>query len=150
MTVAKKENEKEKEKAVQDTKKHSETKDKALDEAKEWYWDYDNECWKECDPNEEYEWEYIESDEENKDAKKEENKACVTLPAKVALHPFLHGLSRLRVCKIYQRPAKGARKAKRIRGLRLSQVSNEFPDRIKILFSAQALMERGRGVLKNS
>ena len=41
-----------------------------LDEAKEWYWDYENNCWKECDPNEEYEWEYIESDEEKELEKK--------------------------------------------------------------------------------
>merc|ERR1719312_74353 len=41
-----------------------------LDEAKEWYWDYDKNCWKECDPNEEYEWEYIESDEEKELEKK--------------------------------------------------------------------------------
>ena len=34
------------------------------EEAKEWYWDYEENCWKECDPEEEYEWEYIESDEE--------------------------------------------------------------------------------------
>ena len=150
VTVAKKENEKEKEKAVQETKKHSETKDKALDEAKEWYWDYDNECWKECDPNEEYEWEYIESDEENKDAKEEENKASVTLPTKVPLHPFLHGLSRRRVCKTYLRLARGVRKAKRIRDLRLSQVSIKLPYRIKILFCAQAQMGRGKGVLRSS
>ena len=41
-----------------------------LDEAKEWYWDYEKNCWKECDPNDEYEWEYIESDEEKELEKK--------------------------------------------------------------------------------
>jgi hypothetical protein len=34
---------------------------------KEWYWDYDDNCWKECDPDEDYEWEYIESDDDNND-----------------------------------------------------------------------------------
>ena len=45
VTVAKKD-------TVTETKKKDSKKseDKALDEAKEWYWDYDNNCWKECDP----------------------------------------------------------------------------------------------------
>ena len=34
---------------------------------KEWYWDYEDNCWKECDPDEDYEWEYIESDDDNND-----------------------------------------------------------------------------------
>ena len=37
-----------------------------VNEAREWYWDYDQNCWKECDPDEEYEWEYIEDEEEDK------------------------------------------------------------------------------------
>ena len=44
--------------------KENKASNSGLDEAKEWYWDYDNNCWKECDPNEEYEWEYID-DEDN-------------------------------------------------------------------------------------
>ena len=38
-------------------------KGKGLKEAKEWYWDYEESCWKECDPDEEYEWEYIDDDD---------------------------------------------------------------------------------------
>ena len=34
------------------------------EEAKEFYWDYEENCWKECDSDEEYEWEYIDSEEE--------------------------------------------------------------------------------------
>ena len=49
-------------------------------EAKEWYWDYDEGIWKECDPDEEYEWEYID-DEDN-----EENKTnCLDIQATVKL-----------------------------------------------------------------
>ena len=36
--------------------------------------------------DEEYEWEYIESDEENQNAKADENKATVSLPTKVSSH----------------------------------------------------------------
>ena len=39
--------------------------EKGQKEAKEWYWDYDENCWKECDPDEEYEWEYIDDDDNN-------------------------------------------------------------------------------------
>ena len=49
VTVAKKDTVAEAKK--KDSKKNeSATEGKALDEAKEWYWDYDNNCWKECDP----------------------------------------------------------------------------------------------------
>ena len=49
VTVAKKDTATETKK--KDSKKSEETSGgKALDEAKEWYWDYDNNCWKECDP----------------------------------------------------------------------------------------------------
>ena len=40
------------------------TKPGCPQEAKEFYWDYEESCWKECDPDEEYEWEYIDSEEE--------------------------------------------------------------------------------------
>ena len=41
-------------------------------------------------PDEEYEWEYIESDEENNQkAKADENKATVSLPAKVNEFPYI-------------------------------------------------------------
>ena len=36
------------------------------EEAKEYYWDYEENCWRECDDDEEYEWEYIDSEEEDK------------------------------------------------------------------------------------
>ena len=71
VTVAKKVEEKKEEKKKDGTK-----------EAKEWYWDYDNECWKECDPDEEYEWEYIEDDE---NAKVEEAKNTASQQNKVTL-----------------------------------------------------------------
>ena len=50
VTVAKKDTVTEAKK--KDSKKSEDTTGggKALDEAKEWYWDYDNNCWKECDP----------------------------------------------------------------------------------------------------
>ena len=49
VTVAKKDTATEAKK--KDSKKNEDTTEgKALDEAKEWYWDYDNNCWKECDP----------------------------------------------------------------------------------------------------
>ena len=49
VTVAKKDTATESKK--KDSKKNENaTEGKALDEAKEWYWDYDNNCWKECDP----------------------------------------------------------------------------------------------------
>ena len=41
--------------------------EKGQKEAKEWYWDYDENCWKECDPDEEYEWEYIDDDDNNEE-----------------------------------------------------------------------------------
>ena len=66
-------------------KKEEKKKDGAK-EAKEWYWDYDNECWKECDPDEEYEWEYIEDDE---NAKVEEAKTTVAQQNKVTLQLLL-------------------------------------------------------------
>ena len=44
------------------------------EEAKDWYWDYDEQCWKECDPQDEYEWEYMDSEEENKLAEVVEQK----------------------------------------------------------------------------
>ena len=51
-----------------------------VNEAREWYWDYDQECWRECDPGEEYEWEYIEDEEEDKNkATNEEIQATVKL-----------------------------------------------------------------------
>ena len=51
-----------------------------VNEAREWYWDYDQECWRECDPDEEYEWEYIEDEEEDKNkATNEEIQATVKL-----------------------------------------------------------------------
>ena len=54
-----------------------------VNEAREWYWDYDQECWKECDPDEEYEWEYIEDEEEEKNkASNEEIQATVKLSDK--------------------------------------------------------------------
>ena len=41
--------------------------------------------------DEEYEWEYIESDEENnQNAKADENKATVSLPAKVLASSIFH------------------------------------------------------------
>ena len=43
--------------------------EKGQKEAKEWYWDYDENCWKECDPDEEYEWEYIDDDDNNEQQK---------------------------------------------------------------------------------
>ena len=51
--VAKKEEKKE-EKKKEGKKKEEQMEDtgEALDEAKEWYWDYENCCWKECDPGE--------------------------------------------------------------------------------------------------
>ena len=62
---------------------------KPLEEAKEWYWDYDDCCWKECEPDEEYEWEYLDSDD---DDQKEADKAAeeagqhqsITLPIRSA------------------------------------------------------------------
>ena len=48
VTVAKKDTATETKK--KDSKKSEETSGGKLDEAKEWYWDYDNNCWKECDP----------------------------------------------------------------------------------------------------
>ena len=61
-----------------------EDKEKGLKEAKEWYWDYDENCWKECDPDEEYEWEYIDDDDndENKNAASQEIQATVKLSEK--------------------------------------------------------------------
>ena len=49
-------------------------------EAKEWYWDYDEECWKECDPDEEYEWEYIDDEDNEKDKSN-----CLDIQATVKL-----------------------------------------------------------------
>ena len=46
-------------KEVQEKKKE----DKSENAAREWYWDYDKNCWQECDPDEEYEWEYIDDDD---------------------------------------------------------------------------------------
>ena len=55
-------------------------KNSGVNEAREWYWDYDQECWKECDPDEEYEWEYIEDEEEDKNkTTNEEIQATVKL-----------------------------------------------------------------------
>jgi hypothetical protein len=45
---------------------------------KEWYWDYDDNCWKECDPDEYYEWEYIESDDENEVKNKNQPQSAAT------------------------------------------------------------------------
>jgi hypothetical protein len=45
---------------------------------KEWYWDYEENCWKECDPDEDYEWEYIESDDENNDGNKNKHQQTTT------------------------------------------------------------------------
>ena len=48
-----------------DSPAQSKKEEKGQKEAKEWYWDYDENCWKECDPDEEYEWEYIDDDDNN-------------------------------------------------------------------------------------
>ena len=50
-----------------------------MNEAREWYWDYDQECWKECDPDEEYEWEYIEDEEEDKNKATNETEIQATV-----------------------------------------------------------------------
>ena len=49
-------------------------------EAGDWYWDYEENCWRVCDPDEEYEWEYIESDEE-KNEKNVKDQAQTTSPS---------------------------------------------------------------------
>ena len=49
------------------------------EEAKEWYWDYEASCWKECEADEEYEWEYLDSEDEKEIEKVEEHQS-ITLP----------------------------------------------------------------------
>jgi hypothetical protein len=62
------------------------------DEAKDWYWDYEECVWKECDPKDEYEWEYMDSEEEKKveeivETKKvEESTKKTTKEAKTGKH----------------------------------------------------------------
>ena len=66
-----------------ESKEKKSSDSKGANEAKEWYWDYDEECWKECDPDEEYEWEYIDDEDEDKNkSTNEEIQATVKLSDK--------------------------------------------------------------------
>lgn len=71
------------------------------EEAKDWYWDYEECVWKECDPKDEYEWEYMDSEEEKKveeiveNKKAEESTKKTTKDAKTGKHKKSRDKSKL-------------------------------------------------------